>query len=429
MSRHLSRAGSIALLAAGCITLTLTAGPPESGERQGRPTNAHGHGNRIVEPDAPVHPMKLATDALQAGRFAEAERMLGPIVEADPANAGAWYFLGLACINQGDHDAAAKAFEESAARSPAGDGIVSNGWYNAACCHALASRRDTALDCLERALAAGFKDIKQLRVDSDLASIRDSDRYARLAVFHPDAERVGPGGRRLAPIAIEPVVMHLQRPAGDGPHGHRSGEGQGVSDGEASPSTNPCGGPGENVMTVHVKPAVKDGRPVIALASDERAIDAGVHHELLDAKTLQLIGAQWDTGDGGVLLAEAVSHGVACTRRSHDGDEQAHHVDARYAAMPSLGAFLVALSSDPEVGRKIRYDAFEIGRGETVEHVIEFVGRMPVEAAGEMRNAWVIVDHSERGETTRHFLSEEAPYWLGAEGPNGWILADWSAGE
>ena len=52
--------------------------------------------------------------------------------------------------------------------------------YNIGCIKALAGRGDEALDCLERAVAAGMRNRGWLEHDSNLASVRDDPRFAAL---------------------------------------------------------------------------------------------------------------------------------------------------------------------------------------------------------------------------------------------------------
>lgn len=53
-------------------------------------------------------------------------------------------------------------------------------WYNRACALALAGRRSAALDALEAAVERGFNDLELMSGDSDLDSIRRTDRYREL---------------------------------------------------------------------------------------------------------------------------------------------------------------------------------------------------------------------------------------------------------
>lgn len=50
-------------------------------------------------------------------------------------------------------------------------------WYNMACILALEGKNDRALDAFDNAVAAGWDDIDHSKTDSDLESIRDSERF------------------------------------------------------------------------------------------------------------------------------------------------------------------------------------------------------------------------------------------------------------
>ena len=53
-------------------------------------------------------------------------------------------------------------------------------WYNRACALSLAGNRSAALDALEAAVERGFNDLELMSGDSDLGSIRRTDRYREL---------------------------------------------------------------------------------------------------------------------------------------------------------------------------------------------------------------------------------------------------------
>ncbi|MBK7406139.1 MAG: tetratricopeptide repeat protein [Phycisphaerales bacterium] len=61
-----------------------------------------------------------------------------------------------------------------------GWGEMSDWAYNEACCLALAGQSDAALDALARAVGLGYTDADHAGSDSDLASLRDSDRFAEI---------------------------------------------------------------------------------------------------------------------------------------------------------------------------------------------------------------------------------------------------------
>ncbi|MDQ3334223.1 MAG: hypothetical protein M4D80_03610 [Myxococcota bacterium] len=52
--------------------------------------------------------------------------------------------------------------------------------YNAACCLALDGQKDDAFKMLDRVLADGFRDVDHLEKDTDLASLHDDPRWAKL---------------------------------------------------------------------------------------------------------------------------------------------------------------------------------------------------------------------------------------------------------
>jgi tetratricopeptide (TPR) repeat protein len=53
-------------------------------------------------------------------------------------------------------------------------------WYNLACARARLGRRAEALDSLERAIAAGYRDAGHMAADPDLESLRGEERFAAL---------------------------------------------------------------------------------------------------------------------------------------------------------------------------------------------------------------------------------------------------------
>jgi hypothetical protein len=78
--------------------------------------------------------------------------------------------------------------------------------YNSACCRALAGQPDLALRELEAAVKAGYRNATQMRVDTDLASLRAMPRYqqvlAQLAV-HPETVPTDPEKAQLVTADID----------------------------------------------------------------------------------------------------------------------------------------------------------------------------------------------------------------------------------
>src|SRR5207249_447960 len=52
--------------------------------------------------------------------------------------------------------------------------------YNVACVYALQAKSDQALDCLEQAVAHGFRHKEWVQHDTDLASLREQPRFQAL---------------------------------------------------------------------------------------------------------------------------------------------------------------------------------------------------------------------------------------------------------
>jgi hypothetical protein len=79
--------------------------------------------------------------------------------------------------------------------------------YNLACAHARSGSKGAALDALAKAADAGFRDLKGLEGDPDLASIRGKKEYkelvARLAALPPPTP--APGTMAPAPTAAPPA--------------------------------------------------------------------------------------------------------------------------------------------------------------------------------------------------------------------------------
>ena len=65
-----------------------------------------------------------------------------------------------------------------------------DGLYNAACASALLGNSDAALPYFAKAIDAGFKDKEQVEKDTDLASLRDDDRFKKLVAGIGTAPRL-----------------------------------------------------------------------------------------------------------------------------------------------------------------------------------------------------------------------------------------------
>ena len=133
----------------------------------------------LFSPPAPPKPPSLAKKALShwfGGReYPEAAKAYGEWVKAHPDDAIAWMRLGVS--QAAIKDPAATESLEKAVRLGADSAAD---LYNVACGYALLGQTEKALDWLDRAVSAGFTNRNQIENDSDLASLRDTDRYRRI---------------------------------------------------------------------------------------------------------------------------------------------------------------------------------------------------------------------------------------------------------
>ncbi len=133
----------------------------------------------LFSPPAPPKPPSLAKKALShwfGGReYPEAAKAYGEWVKAHPDDAIAWMRLGVSQAAIQDPAAA-----ESLERAVGLGADSAADLYNVACGYALLGQTEKALDWLDRAVSAGFTNRSQIENDSDLASLRDTERYRRI---------------------------------------------------------------------------------------------------------------------------------------------------------------------------------------------------------------------------------------------------------
>jgi tetratricopeptide (TPR) repeat protein len=119
---------------------------------------------------------KDAEAAMRAKDYTAAAASWRKVTAAKPDDAEAWQLLGYSLHAAGKLDEALPAHLK-AAEFPATKAVAT---YNVACVHALQGNPTEAFAWLEKAVAAGFDDLEQLRGDADFASIRKDPRMAKI---------------------------------------------------------------------------------------------------------------------------------------------------------------------------------------------------------------------------------------------------------
>ena len=169
------------------------------------------------DPDAELLPR---TDqirlAFNRGEYDRAEAMVLRIIDATPARAEAWFWLGQIRMQMPRHAEAISAFLAAREFGRHSRIITEYAPYNIACLYALAGEPDRALAWLETAVLAGFDRISLLRNDPDLDALRDDPRFQQCVQL---AERISLRrpvfrGRDLDSLRNEgPDLPDLRRPS------------------------------------------------------------------------------------------------------------------------------------------------------------------------------------------------------------------------
>jgi len=121
----------------------------------------------------------LATKAqahYSAQEWAEAAAAYQRVVKENPNDPVAWHRLGTSQIYLRQLPDAIKNLEQAI---KVGGGAALD-FYNLACAFALSGEKEKALDNLDKAVNAGFTDRQQYDTDSDLDSLRETERFKEL---------------------------------------------------------------------------------------------------------------------------------------------------------------------------------------------------------------------------------------------------------
>lgn len=158
--------------------------------------------------------------AMGQNDFVSVESMCREIVAEDPTNAQGWFLLGYSLHMQGELDEAifmhirATSFPETAALA----------YYNLGCAQALKGNADQAFKALNKAFELGVSNAGQYQGDSDLTSLRDDPRWAKLmARLNGDdggAQGVQDSARAsaTASVNVQESMVDVQVDAGDAVH-------------------------------------------------------------------------------------------------------------------------------------------------------------------------------------------------------------------
>lgn len=111
-----------------------------------------------------------------AQQWAEAAAAYQELVNQSPNDPVAWHRLGTSQIYLRQLPEAIKSLEQAI---KVGGGAALD-FYNLACAFALSGQKEKALDNLEKAINAGFTDKQQYETDSDLDSLRETQRFKEL---------------------------------------------------------------------------------------------------------------------------------------------------------------------------------------------------------------------------------------------------------
>jgi tetratricopeptide (TPR) repeat protein len=119
-----------------------------------------------------------ADAAFKSQKWEESAKAYEAITKSDPGNARAWYRLGYSYHSLGKYDDAVTAYLQ-AAKTGTAPVIM----YNLACSYSRLSKSKEALDCLEKAVNAGFTQVSQISSDPDLGALHDDSRFKEIVAL------------------------------------------------------------------------------------------------------------------------------------------------------------------------------------------------------------------------------------------------------
>lgn len=120
--------------------------------------------------------MKEANRYFQDQEWQKAVQAFQKITEQKPDDGQAWFYLGLSYHSLQQYDDAVAVYLQAEKH----EFVPPRTRYNLACAYSLKNEPEKAFEWLEKAIAAGFNQVRLLETDSDLENIRDGSRFAEL---------------------------------------------------------------------------------------------------------------------------------------------------------------------------------------------------------------------------------------------------------
>lgn len=137
----------------------------------------------------PAAGMEEANRLLQAQKWGEAAKLYEAITQAEPGNARAWYQLGWSRHGLGEYARALDAFQKNLELNK-GTRRAAFSMYAIAVMYASMKDKDKAFEWLDKALSANLPSPRQIKVDPNLAALRDDPRFEPLMTRAEKAAQV-----------------------------------------------------------------------------------------------------------------------------------------------------------------------------------------------------------------------------------------------
>lgn len=136
-------------------------------------------GDRPVRPAASYPKLVQEAQGLIAKKsYDEAGKLLEEAARQNPVNGDVWSFLAQNYYNLKRWQPSIDAYQKAIAL---GDGYKWASAYNIACCYSLWGKRKESLDWLQKAMDMGWRNLDDMRTDSDLEPLRKDPKFIEMA--------------------------------------------------------------------------------------------------------------------------------------------------------------------------------------------------------------------------------------------------------